>query len=101
MNNFVHLYIENATQVVFLFNYGNVIHNITVHYAELNSSQPAQIAIVREANQTIMHVDDKNCSMPIGVKMLEEYSNKPWSNPEKGRYLINNLIFTFIFLPSN
>lgn len=87
LNNFVHLYIENATQVVFLFNYGNVIHNLTVHYPELNSSKSVQIAIVRFVNKTIMYINDKNYTIPIGVKLLEEYSNKPWSNPEKGKYI--------------
>lgn len=89
LNNFVHLYIENATQVVFLFNYGNVIHNLTVHYSELNSSKSIQIAIVRSNLSTIMHINDKNCSIPIGVKLLQEYSNKPWSNPEKGKSFCN------------
>lgn len=94
LNNFVHLYIKNATEVVFLFNYGNAIHNLTVNYSELNTSKSVQIAIQRMQNETTMHINDKNFSISIGVKLLEEYSNKPWSNPEKGKHFINVLINT-------
>lgn len=95
LNNFVQLYIENATNVVFSFNHGNIIKNLTVRYTELNSSKPVQIAIVRQNNNTTMYVNDNNSSIPIGVKLLEEYSNKPWSNPEKGNcfFLLINTDF--------
>lgn len=86
LNNFVHLYIDNGTQVVYLFNHGNEICNITVDYAELNTSKSVQIAIEREENMTTVYVNDKNISIPMGVLLLEEYSNKPWMNPEKGKY---------------
>ncbi|CAG9818527.1 unnamed protein product [Phaedon cochleariae] len=81
LNNFVHLYIENGTQVIFLFNYDNEIHNITVDYPQLNSSESVQIAIERSENTTMMHVNDRNSTIPLGVKLLQEYSNKPWVNP--------------------
>lgn len=32
LNNFVHLYISNGTNLVYLFNVGNEIKNITVNY---------------------------------------------------------------------
>ncbi|XP_074039893.1 axotactin isoform X3 [Leptinotarsa decemlineata] len=82
LNNFVHLYIDNSTQVVFLFNYHDKIHNITVNYPQLNSSQSVQIAIERDKNSSTMYVNNQNTTIPLGVKLLEEYSNKPWMNPE-------------------
>ncbi|CAH0547877.1 unnamed protein product [Brassicogethes aeneus] len=82
LNNFVHLYITNGTQVVFSFNYGNKIHNATVNYSKLNSSKPIQIAIERHKNRTTVHVNEKNKTIPFGVLLLEEYSHKPWANPE-------------------
>lgn len=84
LNNFVLLYLDHGTQVVYLFNHGNVIHNITVDYHELNTSKPVQIAIQRTENITTLHVNDHNSTIPIGVKLLGNYSNKPWENPEKG-----------------
>nr|CAH7733562.1 unnamed protein product [Callosobruchus chinensis] len=83
LNNFVHLYIDNGTQVVFLFNYENEIHNLTVNYAQLNTSKSTQIAIQRDENKTTMYVNEQNVTIPFGVKLLEKYSNKPWLNPEK------------------
>ncbi|KAG5872607.1 hypothetical protein JTB14_002128 [Gonioctena quinquepunctata] len=82
LNNFVHLYIDNGTKVIFLFNHHNRINNITVDYPQLNSSQSVQIAIERNENSTTMHVNDQNTSVPLGVELLEEYSNKPWANSE-------------------
>lgn len=87
LNNFVQLYIDNGTQVVYLFNYGNVIHNITVNYAELNSSNPVQIAIVRTSENTTLHVNENNRTLNIGTFLLDMYSNKPWTNPEKGNII--------------
>ncbi|KAK9892824.1 hypothetical protein WA026_022286 [Henosepilachna vigintioctopunctata] len=83
LNNFIHLYIENGTQVVYLFNYNNTIHNVTVNYSELNTSRSVQIAVEREENQTTVHVNDKNNSIPVGILLLKQYSNKPWRNPDK------------------
>lgn len=88
LNNFVHLFIENGTQVVFLFNYDDEIHNVTVDYPELNTSKAVQIAIERYENKTTMHVNDKNDTIHFGVNLLDEYSNKPWSNPDEGKYSI-------------
>lgn len=85
LNNFIHLYLDNGTQVVYLFNYGNEIHNITVEYKELNTSNSVQIAIERINDTTTLHVNDNKTSLPLGVKLLTEYSNKPWANPERGK----------------
>lgn len=99
LNNFVHLYIDNGTQVVFLFNYDNEIHNVTVNYLELNTSKSIQIAIERDENKTTVHVNDQNNTILVGVKLMEEYSNKPWINPEKGsiRCLSNIFYVTLSF----
>ncbi|RZC34755.1 uncharacterized protein BDFB_004596 [Asbolus verrucosus] len=83
LNNFVHLFICNGTQVVYLFNFGTEIYDVTVDYADLNSSKSVQIAIVRDENKTTVHVNDKNSSTPVGILLLDKYSNKPWINPEK------------------
>ncbi|XP_071052100.1 axotactin isoform X2 [Onthophagus taurus] len=83
LNNFMHISLYNGTQVVYLFNHGDTIHNITVEYLELNSSNSVQIAIVRTIENTTLYVNDKNKTVNIGIKLLESYSNKPWSNPEK------------------
>lgn len=91
LNNFVHLYINEGTQVVYLFNYDNEIFNITVDYAELNSSKSIQIAIVRKENITTLHVNDKNNTAFIGVSLLDTYSNKPWINPEQGMSMTHDL----------
>lgn len=76
----------SGTKVEYLFNHDNQIYNITVPYKDLNISMSVQIAIVREDNLTTMFVNDQNNSIPIGVKLLEVYSNKPWSNPDKGQF---------------
>lgn len=91
LNNFVHLYLDNGTEVVYLFNHGNEIHNITVSHVELNTSKSIQIAIERNEDNTTLHVNDNNFTIGIGVLLLDEYSNKPWANPEKGTiYLISS-----------
>lgn len=107
LNNFIHLYLDNGTQVVYLFNHGNEIHNITVNNAELNTSKSIQIAIERNEENTTLHVNDNNITIGIGVLLLEEYSNKPWINPEKGilkifpelRQLSNNFLFIEVLAP--
>lgn len=81
-NNFIHLYITNANEVVYLYNYGNEIVNLTVSNKELNSGKSIQIAVIRSESATILHVNDHNVTLEKGVLLLEEYSNKPWINPE-------------------
>lgn len=84
LNNFIHLYLDNGTEVVYLFNNGNEIYNITVDYPELNTSKSVQIALERTTDNTTLYVNDLNATIPIGISLLNEYSNKPWTNPEKG-----------------
>nr|XP_018912970.1 PREDICTED: neurexin-3 isoform X1 [Bemisia tabaci]XP_018912971.1 PREDICTED: neurexin-3 isoform X1 [Bemisia tabaci]XP_018912972.1 PREDICTED: neurexin-3 isoform X1 [Bemisia tabaci] len=83
LNNFVLIYISNGTTVNFLFNYGNRIKNITIDYQDLNQGNSVQLAIVRKSNETVLYVNNRNNSVPVGVKLLTQYSNKPWVNPEK------------------
>ena len=84
LNNFVHIFLDNGTQVVYLFNHGNVIHNVTVEYPNLNTSTSVQIAITRTLENTTVYVNERTATIPVGVLLLDEYSNKPWNNSEKG-----------------
>lgn len=81
-NNFIHLYISNANEIVYLYNYGNEIVNLTIVNKELNSGKSIQIAINRTETTTTLHVNDQNVTLDKGVLLREEYSNKPWINPE-------------------
>lgn len=81
-NNFIHLYITNANEVVYLYNYGNEIVNLTVSNKELNSGKSIQIAVIRSETSTVLHVNQFNATLDKGVLLLEEYSNKPWANPD-------------------
>jgi hypothetical protein len=94
-NNFIHLYVTNSNEVVYLFNYGNEIVNLTIMNNELNSGKSIQVAITRTETTTTMHVNEKNTTIDKGFLLLAEYSNKPWINPEKGDiiyYLIFNVM---------
>jgi hypothetical protein len=82
-NNFIHLYISNANEVVYLYNYGNEIVNLTIVSKELSSGKSIQIAVKRTETSTTLHVNDQNVTLDKGILLLEEYSNKPWINPEK------------------
>lgn len=83
-NNFVHLYITNSNEVVYLYNYGDEIVNLTIVHEELNSGKSIQVAVIRTETETTMHVNEKNITVEKGYRLLEEYSNRPWVNPEKG-----------------
>nr|CAD7256084.1 unnamed protein product [Timema shepardi] len=83
LNNFVQLHIEKGRYVVFTFNSGPEIYNITVEYPGLNSGRSVQVAIVRTMHETILHVNDRNASTAITVNQLTNYSNRPWLNPDK------------------
>ncbi|XP_043284971.1 uncharacterized protein axo isoform X2 [Venturia canescens] len=83
LNNFVHLYISNGTSIVYLFNAGNEIKNITVHHPGVNTGISVQIAIVRSENSTTLHVNENNVTLDAVPLLLDSYSNKPWINPEK------------------
>ncbi|KAG7199173.1 hypothetical protein KM043_018052 [Ampulex compressa] len=83
LNNFVHLYISNGTSIVYLFNAGNEIKNITVEYPGVNIGISVQIAIIRNENSTTLHVNEYNVTLNATPVLLDAYSNKPWVNPEK------------------
>lgn len=84
-NNFVHLYITNSNEVVYLYNYGDEIVNLTIVHDELSSGKSIQVAIIRTDAETTMHVNEKNITVEKGYRLLEEYSNRPWMNPERGK----------------
>lgn len=83
-NNFVHLYITNSNEVVYLYNYGDEIVNLTIVHEELSSGKSIQVAVIRTKTETTMHVNEKNITAEKGYLLLEEYSNRPWINPERG-----------------
>lgn len=84
-NNFIHLYITHSNEVVYLYNYGDEIVNLTIIHNELNSGKSIQIAIIRTEETTTMFVNDKNVTVAKGYKLLNVYTNKPWTNAEKGK----------------
>jgi len=49
------------------------------------SLKSIQVAIVRGEQETRMHVNQRSVSIDRGTLLLDEYANKPWSNPEKGK----------------
>ena len=83
-NNFVHLFVSGGKYVVFLYNYGDEIVNLTVVDETISTLKSIQVSIVREENQTFMHVNEQSATIERGTLLLDEYSNKPWINPEKG-----------------
>ncbi|XP_043670095.1 neurexin-4 isoform X1 [Vespula pensylvanica] len=83
LNNFVHLYISNGTSIVYLFNAGNEIKNITVQHSGVNTGISVQIAIIHGEKSTTLHVNDYNITLNATPILLDSYSNKPWINPEK------------------
>ncbi|XP_030373394.1 uncharacterized protein LOC115623264 [Scaptodrosophila lebanonensis] len=83
-NNFVQLYVSQAREIVFLYNYGDEIVNLTLLDDTLVASlKSIQVAIVRGEQETRMHVNQRSVSVDRGVLLSDEYANKPWSNPEK------------------
>ncbi|XP_030566860.1 uncharacterized protein LOC115766919 isoform X1 [Drosophila novamexicana] len=83
-NNFVHLYISQSREIVFLYNYGDEIVNLTLLDETLMANlKSIQVAIVRGEQETRMHVNQRSVSIDRGTLLLDEYANKPWSNPEK------------------
>lgn len=80
-NNFVHLYL-NYNEIVYLYNHGNEIYNLSVSNKHLSIGKSIQIAVIRSATSTTLHVNENNSSLNKGVQMLDKYSNKPWTNPE-------------------
>lgn len=82
-NNFIHLYITNSNEVVYLYNYGDEIVSLTIVYERLNIGTSVQVAVIRNEHSPTMHVNEKNVTIDRGFSLLEDYSKKPWQNPEK------------------
>uniref|UniRef100_A0A1I8N1M4 Laminin G domain protein n=1 Tax=Musca domestica TaxID=7370 RepID=A0A1I8N1M4_MUSDO len=81
-NNFVHLYITGGREIVFLYNYGDEIVNLTIVDDSVSTLKSIQVAIVRQPEHTEMHVNGKSVIIEKSTQLLDEYSNKPWKNPE-------------------
>ncbi|XP_060802633.1 axotactin [Amyelois transitella] len=82
LNNFIHLFIHNGTEIIYLFNHEDEIIQINVTYEKINKGGSVQIAIIRTENSTTLHVNDKNATVYAVAKLLSNYTNKPWINPE-------------------
>ncbi|XP_045536292.1 contactin-associated protein like 5-3 [Papilio machaon] len=82
LNNFIHLFIHNGTQIIYLFNDEDEIIELNVTYDRINKGESVQIAIIRTENTTTLHVNDKNNTIGKVAKLLSNYTNKPWINPE-------------------
>ncbi|KAL0872124.1 hypothetical protein ABMA27_004544 [Loxostege sticticalis] len=82
LNNFIHLFIHNGTQIIYLFNHEDEIVEMNVTYKKINKGESVQIAIIRTENTTTLHVNDQNTTINKVPKLLSNYTNKPWINPE-------------------
>lgn len=51
--------------------------------SDVNTGISVQIAIIRGDNWTTLHVNEYNVTLNATPILLETYSNKPWTNPEK------------------
>lgn len=91
LNNFIHLFIHNGTQIVYLFNDEDEIIELNVTYDKINKGESVQIAIIRTENTTTLHVNDKNNTIEKVAKLLSNYTNKPWINPELGKFCSRNI----------
>lgn len=91
LNNFIHLFIHNGTEIIYLFNDEDEIIQMNVTYEKINKGESVQIAIIRTDNSTTLHVNDKNTTTNRVARLLSNYTNKPWKNPELGTY------FTYFF----
>jgi hypothetical protein len=59
--------------------------------AGVNDGQSVQVAVIRNDKETVLHVNNRNGSVPATVHLLGSYSNKPWINPDKGeRFAVNS-----------
>lgn len=82
LNNFVHLFIHNGTQIIYLFNHDDEIIQMNVTHEKINQGESVQIALIRTENNTTLHVNERSTTIDIVAKMLTNYTNKPWVNPE-------------------
>ena len=70
------------------FNVLFLIHLLLI--TGVNDGQSVQVAVIRNEKETVLHVNDRNSSVPETVHLLSTYSNKPWINPEKGETVAVN-----------
>ncbi|XP_026732493.1 contactin-associated protein-like 5 [Trichoplusia ni] len=82
LNNFIHLFIQNGTEIIYLFNDEDEIIQMNVTYQKINQGESVQIAIIRTENSTTLHVNENNATIERTAKLLTNYTNKPWINPE-------------------
>ncbi|XP_063382672.1 axotactin isoform X1 [Cydia fagiglandana] len=82
LNNFIHLFIHNGSEIIYLFNHEDEIIQMNVTYENINRGESVQIAIIRTNHTTTLHVNDKNTTIEKVAKLLSNYTNKPWINPE-------------------
>ena len=88
LNNFIHLFIHNGTEIIYLFNNEDEIVQMNVTYEKINKGESVQIAIIRTENTTTLHVNDKNTTISKVASLLSNYTNKPWRNPELGEFVL-------------
>ncbi|KAL4713118.1 hypothetical protein ACJJTC_004504 [Scirpophaga incertulas] len=82
LNNFIHIFIHNGTEIIYLFNNENEIVQMNVTYEYVNKGESVQIAIIRKENSTTLHVNNKNTTIDKVATLLTNYTNKPWINAE-------------------
>lgn len=87
LNNFIHLFIHNGSEIIYLFNHEDEIIQMNVTYEYINKGESVQIAIIRTNTSTTLHVNDKNTTIDKVAKLLGNYTNKPWINPELGKVI--------------
>lgn len=91
LNNFIHIFIHNGTRIFYLFNDEDEIIQMNVTYNSANKGESVQIAIIRTENSTTLHVNEKNTTIERIAKLLTNYTNKPWQNPELGEHKSNHV----------
>ncbi|KAL6267299.1 hypothetical protein P5V15_000374 [Pogonomyrmex californicus] len=52
-------------------------------FSDINTEISVQIAIIRGENWTTLYVNEYNVTLNATPVLLDTYSNKPWTNPEK------------------
>lgn len=87
LNNFIHLFIHNGTEIIYLFNHEDEIIQMNVTHEKINKGESVQIAIIRTENSTTLHVNNRNTTIYKVPKLLANYTNKPWVNPELGKHI--------------
>jgi hypothetical protein len=55
---------------------------LRVEYKGLSRGQTVQVAIIRGDGSTTLHVDEASDSVVAPLKILTDYTNQPWINPE-------------------